>query len=113
MCPEEKESGQGENEKQKELEGAIKKMLEYVGENPDREGLLKTPERYVKTLLDFTKGYSENIADVVNDAIFEVDHHDLVLVKDIEIFSMCEHHIIPFMGKVRLSPSPLIVYAPH
>lgn len=79
---------------------AAKKLLQHIGEDPERDGLVRTPDRYAKALLFFTKGYSENIHEVVNDAIFKVDHQNLVLVKDIEIFSMCEHHMVPFMGKV-------------
>lgn len=79
---------------------AAKKLLQYIGEDPERDGLVRTPDRYAKALLFFTKGYSEDIHEVVNDAIFEVDHQNLVLVKNIEIFSMCEHHMVPFMGKV-------------
>ena len=79
---------------------AAKKLLQHIGEDPERDGLVRTPDRYAKALLFFTKGYSEDIYEVVNDAIFEVDHQSLVLVKDIEMFSMCEHHMVPFMGKV-------------
>jgi len=79
---------------------AAKKLLQHIGEDPERDGLVRTPDRYAKALLFFTKGYSEDIYEVVNDAIFEVDHQNLVLVKDIEMFSMCEHHMVPFMGKV-------------
>lgn len=82
-------------------------MLQHIGENPDREGLIKTPDRYAKALLFFTKGYSDDIKEVVNNAVFEVDHHDLVLVRDIDIFSMCEHHMVPFMGKV-FSPATFV-----
>lgn len=79
---------------------AAKELLQHIGEDPERDGLVRTPDRYAKALLFFTKGYSEDIHEVVNDAIFEVDHQNLVLVKDIEIFSTCEHHMVPFMGKV-------------
>lgn len=79
---------------------AAKKLLQHIGEDPERDGLVRTPNRYAKALLFFTKGYSEDIHEVVNDAIFQVDHQNLVLVRDIEIFSMCEHHMVPFMGKV-------------
>jgi GTP cyclohydrolase IA len=97
-------------------------VLECIGENPDREGLKKTPERYAKALLWMTHGYEEQMKgkltmgwlcvlaltrrgptiqlDVIGDAIFAEDHDELVLVRDIEFFSLCEHHLVPFTGKV-------------
>lgn len=87
-------------ERLKKLSGAVRTMLECLGEDPDREGLLDTPDRYAKALLFFTKGYEENLRDIVNGAVFHEDHDELVIVKDIEIFSLCEHHLVPFTGKV-------------
>lgn len=94
---------ESEEDKAKRLEkmrGAVRTILECVGEDPDREGVLATPKRYAEALLYFTKGYQENIKDIVNGAIFHEGHNEMVIVKDIEIFSMCEHHMVPFTGKV-------------
>lgn len=88
------------------LSGAVRTMLECLGEDPDREGLRDTPDRYAKALLFFTKGYEENLRDIVNGAVFHEDHDELVIVRDIEIFSLCEHHLVPFTGKVSLRTIP-------
>lgn len=82
------------------LSGAVRTILECVGEDPEREGLRETPERYAKAMLYFTKGYEENVRDLVNGAVFHEDHDELVIVKDIDVFSLCEHHMVPFTGKV-------------
>lgn len=91
---------QEKEERLAKLSGAVRTILECTGEDSDREGLLDTPDRYAKALLFFTKGYEESLEEIVNGAIFHEDHDELVVVKDIEIFSLCEHHLVPFTGKV-------------
>lgn len=83
------------------LAGAVRTLLECIGEDPDREGLARTPERYAKALLWMTKGYEERLPDVIGSAVFAEDHDEMVIVRDIDIFSLCEHHLVPFTGKVR------------
>ncbi|VDM31353.1 unnamed protein product [Hydatigera taeniaeformis] len=89
-----------------QLSEAYANILSAVGENIQRPGLLRTPERAAKALLYFTKGYEERVSDVLNDAIFDEDYDKLVVVRDIEMFSMCEHHMIPFMGRVSVGYLP-------
>ncbi|KKK13700.1 GTP cyclohydrolase I [Aspergillus rambellii] len=101
------ESTPEQNEERiQKLAGAVRTILECLGEDPEREGLRETPERYAKAMLYFTKGYEENVRDLVNGAVFHEDHDELVIVKDIEVFSLCEHHMVPFMGKMHIGYIP-------
>ncbi|KAK3537671.1 hypothetical protein QTP70_017085, partial [Hemibagrus guttatus] len=81
-------------------------ILKGLGEDPERQGLLKTPYRAATAMQFFTKGYQEKIMDVLNDAIFDEDHDEMVIVKDIDMFSMCEHHLVPIFGKVHIGYLP-------
>eukprot|EP01125_Pyxidicula_operculata_P019889 TRINITY_DN7236_c0_g1_i1.p1 TRINITY_DN7236_c0_g1~~TRINITY_DN7236_c0_g1_i1.p1 ORF type:complete len:229 (-),score=14.02 TRINITY_DN7236_c0_g1_i1:56-742(-) len=85
---------------------SCKTIISSLGEDTEREGLLKTPTRMADALLFLTSGYEQRVSDVVNDAIFTVDTDDMVIVKDIEIFSMCEHHVLPFFGRVHIGYLP-------
>jgi len=81
-------------------------MLELVGEDPDRDGLLKTPERVERSLRWMTRGYDLDAAEVIGDALFEETHQNMIVVRDIEFYSMCEHHMLPFFGKAHVAYIP-------
>ena len=94
------------DEKRKKLEMNTKNLLELLGEDPSREGLLNTPKRVAKAWEILTKGYNENLDELINNAIFEGESKDMVIVKNIEFYSLCEHHMIPFYGKAHIGYIP-------
>jgi GTP cyclohydrolase IA len=93
-------------EQETEFQGLVRRMLAGLGENPARDGLLRTPERVEKSMRWLTRGYELSVQDAIGSAVFEEDHHNMVLVKDIEMYSMCEHHLLPFFGKVHVAYIP-------
>lgn len=84
----------------------VREILRLLGEDADREGLLKTPERVAKSLQFLTKGYDENAEEIIRSALFDEEYQQMVLVKDIELYSMCEHHMLPFIGKAHVAYIP-------
>lgn len=99
---------QGEimNDSKLNIEHNVKEILNLIGEDPDREGLLKTPHRVSKMYSEVLSGYDQDLEDLVNNAIFDVDYDEMVTVKNIEFFSMCEHHMLPFFGKAHVAYLP-------
>lgn len=90
----------------KELSGNFKDVLEGLGEDSQRDGLLKTPERAAKAMQFLTKGYHEDPKEILRSALFDESYNEMVLVKDIEVYSLCEHHILPFFGKAHVAYIP-------
>lgn len=93
-------------ESNEEMIEAVRTMLLSVGENPEREGLLKTPKRVAEAMRFLTSGYNQSLEEIVNGAIFDEGHNEMVLVRDINLFSLCEHHMLPFMGKAHVAYIP-------
>jgi len=89
------------------LQKLTKQLLKEIGEDPKREGLLKTPSRVAKAWQFFSEGYNQNLEDIINGAIFSEDARDMVIIRDVEFFSLCEHHLLPFFGKAHVG------YIPH
>ena len=88
------------------MQDLVYKMLLELGEDPEREGLKKTPERVAKAMRDLTSGYRENAEEIIKSAVFNVDNEEIILVKDIDFSSLCEHHMLPFMGKAHVAYLP-------
>ncbi|MBF0484304.1 MAG: GTP cyclohydrolase I FolE [Candidatus Omnitrophica bacterium] len=95
-----------EKDQSKQLENLYKDLLRSVGEDTEREGLIRTPARAAKALTFLTKGYSEDLESVINGAIYETEDDEMIIVKDIELYSMCEHHLLPFFGKCHVGYLP-------
>jgi GTP cyclohydrolase I len=90
----------------KKMMDAVRDLLEAIGEDPEREGLLRTPKRVAEAMLFLTQGYDRSLKTLVNDAIFDEGHNEMVLVRDINFFSLCEHHMLPFMGRAHVAYIP-------
>jgi GTP cyclohydrolase I len=88
------------------IAGHMSEVIRQLGEDPDRDGLLRTPDRVEKALKYLTSGYTADVQDIVNGALFDVDYDEVVIVRDIEFFSMCEHHMLPFFGKMHVAYLP-------
>ncbi len=83
-----------------------RELIRRVGEDPNRDGLIDTPKRMEKSMAYLTRGYEQSVTDVLHDALFDVDYDEMVIVKDIEFFSLCEHHLLPFFGKAHVAYVP-------
>ena len=92
--------------KNEKIADLTKLLLKEIGEDPNREGLIKTPSRVSKAWSFFSRGYNQNVDEIINDAIFYENAKDMVVVRDVEFFSLCEHHLIPFFGKAHVAYIP-------
>lgn len=99
------ESAEEREQRRSKLTAAYRTILEELGEDPTREGLLKTPQRAADALLYLTQGYQTDLTALIHEAIFDEEHDEMVIVRDIDIFSLCEHHMLPFHGKVHIGTS--------
>jgi GTP cyclohydrolase IA len=95
-----------QDERVRDYKRAVRHQLELIGEEPLRAGLQKTPDRVARAMLWLTRGYEQDVRDVVGDALFEEDHRGMVMVRDIELYSLCEHHLLPFFGKAHIAYLP-------
>jgi GTP cyclohydrolase IA len=97
---------QANKEADPEFEALVRRELELLGEDPDREGLQRTPARVARSLKWMTQGYGSSAKDVVGNGIFKEEHDNMIMVRDIELYSMCEHHMLPFFGKAHIAYIP-------
>ena len=97
---------QANKEADKEFEALVRRELDLLGEDPDREGLLRTPARVARALKWMTQGYGSSAKEVVGNGIFKEEHDNMIMVRDIELYSMCEHHMLPFFGKAHVAYIP-------
>lgn len=88
------------------IQGLIGSLLKELGEDPGRDGLVKTPERVASAMRFFTQGYEQDPVKILNNALFDVDYDEMVLVKDVDFYSLCEHHMVPFFGRVHVGYIP-------
>lgn len=88
------------------MAGHVKELLTQMGEDPTREGLEKTPQRVARSLVELTSGYAVDVDKLINDALFDVPYSEMVLVRDIDFYSLCEHHLLPFFGKCHVAYVP-------
>jgi GTP cyclohydrolase I len=95
-----------ENEKPDSIEPLVENLLKELGEEPGRDGLLRTPRRVAKSMRFLTQGYQQDPIDIVNGALFDVTYDEMVIVKDIELYSLCEHHLLPFLGRAHVAYIP-------
>jgi GTP cyclohydrolase I len=96
----------GDGERLREFQELVRRELELLGEDPDRQGIVKTPLRVAKALSWLTRGYRQRVEDVVGDALFDEKHQNMVMVRDIELYSLCEHHLLPFFGRAHVAYIP-------